>query len=83
MIIMMTLVFIIIIIIIIIQSVYYLEVIEWRFSYGPPYLTLECNIGFRLLPESNVGPSAREGQYCMRSVTWANIALMNQIWSAM
>ena len=25
----------------------YLEAIEWLFSYGPQYLTLECNIGLR------------------------------------
>ena len=56
----------------------YLEVIEWLFSYGPLYLTLECNIGPRQLPESNIGTSAkREGQYCSRAVVWANIALMS------
>ena len=54
------------------------------FLYGPLYLTLECNIGPRRPPESNIGTSAkREGQYCLRSVAWANIALMSQTWRAM
>ena len=37
----------------------YLEVIEWLFSYGPLYLTLECNIGPRRPPESNIGTSTK------------------------
>ena len=39
----------------------YLEVIEWLFSYGPQrlYLTLECNIGPRRPPESNIGTNTK------------------------
>ena len=47
----------------------YLEVIEWLFSYGPPFWTLECNTGSRRPLESSIGTSAkREGQYCLRAV---------------
>ena len=37
----------------------HLEVIEWLFSYGPPYLTLEYNIGSRRPLESTRGPCAK------------------------
>ena len=36
----------------------YLESIEWLLAHSPPYLTLECNIGPRRPPESNIGTSA-------------------------
>ena len=53
------------------------------FSYGPLYLTHECNTGPRRRPESNIGTSAkREGQYCLRTVALANISLMSQTWRA-
>ena len=54
------------------------------FLYGSLYLTLECNIGPRRPPESNIGTNAKcKGQYYLRAVAWVNFALMNQTWRAM
>ena len=55
------------------------------FLYGPLYLTIECNIGPRRPPESNISSRAsRSSQYCFLAVAYrANIALLSQAWRAM
>ena len=30
-------------------------------------MTIKCNIGPRRSPESNIGPSAKQDQYCLRA----------------
>ena len=48
------------------------------FSYGPLYLTLECNIGPKRPPSNNIGTSAkREGQYDLSAVAWSDNAVMS------
>ena len=54
------------------------------FFVWPAILTLECNIGPRRWPKSNISTSAKlEGQYGLRAVAWATIALMSQTWRVM